>query len=343
MKNAVPVSEITLVTNDPDNTESRSLTSSGGLWIEVVTILLFVAALVAGFGFWKEWISSVDRMICTFCVSVGLLVAFYRSEWRGESSNARIFFGLALFCIAGAILGASYGLGRPKLAGIGCGVTLAAWSSLRILGESVQNSLSFGLVLGIPSLVDSFADRGGFDWLESVALAVTSGLADVVEVSHVCEGQKLLFGMGVADRFSCVGNWDSVLSFFSIAVFCILSFRRNLLGGVLTAIISVVTWIAVRGTAWVAMVWLGIANGTWYEWSIGLEIGLFLFGALLVVSIDQFIATLLEPIPLEFTNLDFPFFSFLWNWISGLPKLTYSLPQRDDVFSKEMEDDYESN
>jgi len=33
---------------------------------------------------------------------------------------------------------------------------------------------------------------------------------------------------------------------------------------------------------------------------------------------------------------------FLWNWICGLPKLTLSLPQRDDNFSKEMEDDYDS-
>jgi len=342
MKNAVPVAEITLVANDPDNTESGSSRSSGGLWIEVVAILLFIAALVAGLEFWKDWISSVDRMICTFCVSVGLIVAFCRSEWRGESSKARIFFGLALFCIAGAILGASYGLGRPKLAGIACGFTLAAWSSLRIVGESVQNSLSFGLVFGIPSLVDSIADRGGFDWLESVALYVTSGLADAVELSHVREGNKLLFGLGIADRFSCVDDWDSVLSFFSIAIFCILSFRRNLLGGVLTAILSVITWIAVRGTAWVAIVWLGNTRGIWYESSIGCEVGLFLFGALLVVSIDQFVAAMLEPIPLELTNLDFPLFLFLWNWICGLPKLTLSLPQRDDNFSKEMEDDYDS-
>ena len=225
MKNAVPVAEITLETDDRETPASRMRARPTALWIELITTLLLVAAIVAGLEFWKEWFSSVDRGICTICVMVGLVVAFCRSEWHGDMSNARLIFGIALFCIAVVTLGASYGLGRPRLAGIACGLILSAWCTLRILGESIQQSLSLGLVFAIPSFVDSFADRGGFAWLESVAISVTSGLADAVELSHVREGQKLIFGMGIADRFSCVDNWDSVLSFFSIAVCCILCFQ----------------------------------------------------------------------------------------------------------------------
>jgi hypothetical protein len=343
MKNAVPVSEITLAADDQDTAGSRSSASTNSRWIELVSILLCGAALVAGLGFWQEWFSSIDRAICTVCVSIGLIVAFCRSKWQGELSNARLFFGIALFCIAAAIVGASYGLGRPRLTGIACGFILAAWCSLRILGESVQHSLSLGMVFAIPSFVDAFADRGGFLWLESVSISVTGGLADAVEVSSVREGQKLLFASGIADRFSCVDAWDSVLSFFSIAICCVLCFRRNLVAGVITTVFSAITWIALRGTAWVMLVWLGESDGIWREWSTGLEVGLFVFGALLVVSVDQFFAALLEPIPLEFNNADFPLFTFLWNWICGLPKLTLSLPLRDDDFSTEMDEDYDSN
>ena len=343
MKNVVPVSEITLEAADHDTPGSPSSARINSLWIELVSILLGGAALVAGLGFWQEWFSSIDRVICTVCVSIGLVVAFCRSNWRGELSNARLFFGIALFCVAAAIVGASYGLGRPRLTGIACGFILAAWCSLRVLGESVQHSLSLGMVFAIPSFVDAFADRGGFLWLESVSISVTGGLADAIDVSSVREGQKLLFATGVADRFSCVGAWDSVLSFFSIAICCVLCFRRNLVAGIITAVFSAITWIALRGAAWVMLVWLGETDGIWREWSTGLEVCLFLFGAILVVSVDQFFSALLEPIPLEFNNLDFQLFTFLWNWFCGLPKLTLSLPQRDDAFSREMEDDYDSN
>ncbi len=339
MKKAVPVAEITLETDN----QHAPPAAKNGIWVDTFAILLCVAAVIAGLGFWKEWFSSIDRVICTVCASIGVIVAFCRSEWRGECSKARICFGILLFLIAAVVIGASYGLGRPKLAGVACGFTLAAWCSLRILGERVQHSLAMGLVFAIPALVDAFADRGGFLWFSSVALQVTSGLADSVDLSSVRDGQKLIFGTGTAEHFSCIDAWDSVLSFFSIAICCILCFRRNLVAGVITAVFSAIAWIALRGTAWVAIVWLGEANGTWYEWSAGLEVGLFLFGAMLIISLDQFFSALLKPIPLEFNNSDFPLFTFLWNWFCGLPKLTLSLPQREDDFSRKMEDEDDSN
>jgi len=225
-------------------------------------------------------------------------------------------------------------LGRPRLCGIACGLALAGWCTMRVLGENVQQGIMLGSVFAIPTAIDAFAARGAFDWLESIALNVTSGLADAASQSHVREGDRLIFGLGVADRFSCVGKWDSVVSFFGIAIFCILAFRRNFVSGVLAIVMSAIIWIAVRATAWVGMAWMGISNGVWYEWSFGLEVGLFLLGAILVLSIDQFISTLFEPIPFEFINTDFPLFAFVWNWLCALPTLTVNVPEREGNFGE---------
>ena len=102
---------------------------------------------------------------------------------------------------------------------------------------------------------------------------------------------------------------------------------------------AALVWIAVRATAWVGLAWMGIRNGIWYEWSFGFELGLFVLGAILVVSLDQLTSAFLEPIPFEFINTDFPLFAFMWNWVCGLPSLTVNVPQRDAEFG-EVEDDF---
>ncbi len=338
MKNAVPVSEITLEKDDPDFSSGKGSAIPVRFRFEVLELALLAAAVFVGFNFWIDWFSSVDQVICSVCVLAGLFVAFLRSDWKGEPSQARIAYAGILCCLAGIVICTSFFLGRPKLSGIAFGLILAAWCSLRILGESFQHSLALGLVFAIPSAIDAFAARGAFRWLESVAISVTSGLADAAEQSHVREGDKLIFGLGVADKFSCLGKWESVVSFLGISVFCVLAFRRNLVAAILAIALSALVWIAVRGSAWVTLAWLGNRNGIWYDWSPGFEIGLFLFGAMLVVSIDQFLSALLEPIPFEFINTDFPLFAFLWNWLCGLPTLTVTVPQLDDDFRQfEME------
>jgi len=338
MKNAVPVSAQTLEMDNDSEQPTIAVQSSPHFWIEVVAGALLIAAFFVGIDFWKEWFSSTDRIICSVCVGLGLMVALFRSNWQGELSRVRVAFAMILFVAAAATLATSFSLGRLKLSGIACGLILAAWCSLRVRGESLQHALSLGLVFAIPTAIDACAARGAFDWLESVSISVTSGLADAAEQSHVREGDRLLFGLGVADQFSCLGEWDSVVSFFGIAVFCVLSFRRNLLAGAITLVMSAVVWIAVRGSAWVAIAWLGNVNQVWYDWSPGLVILLFAIGAILLISIDQFFSTLLEPIPFEFINTDFPLFAFLWNWICGLPKLTVSVPQREDFSQDEIDD-----
>jgi len=337
MKNAVPVSAIALEMDEQDSALVQTAKSSRHPWIEVLSIVLLAAAVFVGLDFWEDWFSSVDQVICSVCLLIGLMVAIGRSTWQGEQTRSRIFFAGLLFCLAAIVIGSSYYLARPQLSGIACGLILAAWCSVRILGESVQHSLSLGLAFFIPSSINALAALGAFHWLESIAISVTSGLADAAEQTNVREGEKLIFGLGVVDQFSCLGKWDSVLSLFGIAMFCILSFRRNFLPGVITIAMSVLVWIAVQGSAWVVLISLGNRNGIWYDWTFGLELGLFLLGAMLVVSIDQFFSALLEPIPFEFINLDFPLFAMVWNWLCGLPKLTVTVPQREEFAQDDLD------
>ncbi len=337
MKNAVPVSAIALEMDEQDSALEQTAKSSRHPWIEVLSIVLLAAAVFVGLDFWVDWFSSVDRVICSVCLLIGLIVAFCRSTWQGEQTRSRIIFAGLLFCLAAIVIGSSFYLARPKLSGIACGLILAAWCSVRILGESYQHSLSLGLGFFVPSGVDALAARGAFRWLESIAISVTSGLADAAEQANFREGEKLIFGLGVADRFYCLDKWDSALSLFGIAMICILSFRRNFLPGIIVLAMSTLVWIAVRGSAWAVLIWLGNRNGIWYEWTFGLEIGLFLLGAMLVVSIDQFFSALLEPIPFEFINLDFPLFAMVWNWLCGLPKLTVTVPQRQEFAQDDLD------
>ena len=336
MKNTIPVAAVTLELED-SKPQLEGGVRSLHFWVESVSCILLMAAVIVGIDFWRDWFSSVDRVICSICVVGGLIVAFVRSDWVGERSPRRFMLVIALLSAAAIVIFLSYYLGRPKMSGIACGLILAGWCSFRILGETVHHSLSLGLVFAIPSAIDAIAARGAFVWLETVAITLTSGLADAAEQSHVLEGNKLIFGLGVADQFTCLGKWDSVVSFFGIAVFCVLAFRRSFVSSALTIMFSGIVWIAVRGAAWVTLAWLGNRSGVWYEWTSGLEIGLFLIGLVLVASIDQFLSALFEPIPFQFINADFPLFAYIWNWICGLPKLTLSIPIREDDFTEPID------
>ncbi len=340
MTNAVPVSATTNDLDEPREANAGRLPASRHWWIDALSITLVLVALGAGQESWKDWFSSEDRVLCSICVVIGLAVAFIRSTWVGEITKARLAFAFAMWGMAIVAIVLSLMLGRPRLCGIAVGLTLAGWCTLRVLGENIQHGMMLGLVFAIPTAIDAFAARGAFEWLESIALSVTSGLADSASLCHAREGGQLIFGLGEAKRFSCVGEWDSVVSFFGIAIFCILAFRRNLVPGLLSIVFSAIVWIAVRATAWVGLASMGISNGIWYQWTFGLEFGLFVLGAVLVVSIDQFIAALFEPIPFEFINTDFPLFAFVWNWLCALPTLTVNVPQREGEFG-EIEDDSE--
>ena len=329
MQNKVPVIATTLDLDAVDDSPVVVPKASLHPWIEIVAIALMGLALFASFGFWSEWFTSVDQWILSICVLAGMIVALARSDWQGEQTKLKVVQATAAWMGSIGIVLISLVQGRPKLAAIACGLVLAGWCTLRIRGERFAHALSLAMVFVIPSAMDALIDRKVFDWLESVSVTVTSGLADAASESHVREGKSIVFGQGVADRFSCLGRWDSLVSFVGIALFCVLAFRRNLVAAFITISLSVVAWIAVRGAGWVAIAHWSNQNEKWLEWSIGLEIGMFSIGAILLVSLDQFFSAILEPIPPEFINTDFPLFAFLWNWMCGLPALTVNIPQRE--------------
>ena len=98
MKNSFPVS-VTSLELDEQNTSSNDTSSIlPGLWIEALSLSLFIVAIVIGHQFWLDWFSSIDRVICTLCVIIGLIVAFSRSDWAGELSKPRIGFAVFLWC-----------------------------------------------------------------------------------------------------------------------------------------------------------------------------------------------------------------------------------------------------
>ncbi|MCU0717654.1 MAG: hypothetical protein MUD03_16155 [Pirellula sp.] len=304
----------------------------------VVTFTLMFLSFVIGLGFWRDWFSSVDRLVCTVFVFLGLAIALYRCFW-GSDQPARRVGPIAFWSFAAVILVFSTVSGRPKLAGIAMGMAAIGWFCHQIRGESHSNAIALGLAFMIPSLVDACKDRGAFDATESVAVDVTSGLADALLQSHLRVGNTIQFGHGVADKFSCEGNWDSIVTFMGISMFCIYAYRRNLINGLITFSLSFIVWMGLRGAAWVTLSTMATFQEEWVAWTVGLEIFLFIIGAIFIVSLDQFFAMLLQPIPAEFINPDFPLVATCWNWIVGLPKLTTAVPVRD-FQADEIEEDY---
>ncbi len=180
----------------------------------------------------------------------------------------------------------------------------------------------------VPSIVDACEQRGGFEFIESCALNLTSGLAEANSQFHIQRDGAIEFGHGVADRFSSVGRWDSILPFVGISFFCIYVFRRNLIPSVLIIVSAFLVWMAIRATAWVAFSWYAERNEVWPEWGMGMQLFLFALGAVMIVLLDQFFAALFEPIPAEFINEDLPLAATVWNGMVSLPSLCFKIPQR---------------
>ncbi len=304
--------------------------SKAGMLPHIITAILVALALLLGYAFWRDWLSSVDRVVCTVFVMIGLAVALARSRWNSSETPGRWAVPVFFWSIAGLLILFALATSRPKLCGIALGFAVSGWCAFRIRGESVAHALSLGIAFMIPSLVDACKDRGAFEWAESIAIQITSGLADAMSQSNLRVEDTIVFGHGLADRFSCEGEWDSIVTFMGISFFCIYLFRRRLLNSLITLALAFVVWMAVRGAAWVTLSLIASQpQGSWIEWSVGLEILLFLIGAFLIVSLDQFFGALLEPIPDEFINPDFPLAALCWNWIVGLPNLSASVPVRD--------------
>ena len=335
MTSAVPASAITIEMEDRDDANISGPTNWSSCWIELVSLALIVGSALPSHRFWQTLFSTADRTVLSVCIAAGLIIAIAQAAWRGNQSKWRIASAVLLWISALVLIGLSFGgdqlefFQQPLVA---IGLAFAGWCTVRVRGESLAFALSLGGAITFPAGIE-WMNRTGWDTLiESFAANLTAGLADASHFFNMREGSNIFFVNGVASRFSSIGELDSVVSFIAVGVFFLLVRRRNLLSAVVTIASSILVWLAVRAVAWVILLHLGARNGSWYEWSFQMELGCLIVGCLLIVSLQEFFSELLQPIPLEFSNTEFPLFTMGWNWLCGLPKLTVSVPQRDFNF-----------
>jgi hypothetical protein len=307
--------------------QTRTARPTGlGIVADLVAAVLMVITIFMGLGFWREWFSQTDSIVCSVCLALGVTVAFVRGIVLEPVHYRRVIpwicFGLAVLVLAYAFLG-----GRPKLCGIASGLIAAGWFSHRLKGESFAQAFVLGFAFMIPSVVDACDQRGAFDFIESCALSLTSGLAEATNQFHMKRENSIEFYHGVADRFSSVGRWDSILTFVGISSLCIYWFRRSLVTAALTCSMAFLVWMGVRAVAWVVFAWYAEKYMEWPEWTLSTEIMLFCIGAVLIVMLDQFFAMMLAPIPDEFLNEDTPLAPMLWNLFVNLPSFNVWAPQ----------------
>lgn len=292
---------------------------------------LATVALYVGLDSWKNCFSSPDRTLHAMCILLGLCIALVRSKWQGAPSTFRVWFATILFLVAFLFICVGLAISNPQWSGIACGLVFTGWCVGRIRGESVWHAQFLGLMFVIPFAINTMAKLGWFERLESLTITITSLLADAVGQPHASEDGAILFKQGIADHFSCIGTWDSVVSLFGVSFFCILAFRRSLLIASVTVALPAIVWVAVRSVAWVILSYLAYRNESWYEWSFGLELGVFLVGVALVISLDRFFATVLKPIPFGLFNSESPLCAFAWNWLCGLPNLELRIPKQNKI------------
>ncbi len=312
-------------------TKKPRSTNSVNWLLDAVAMALVYVALIVGLDSWKSCLSSPDRTLCSVCLLLGICVALVRSNWQGTLSKLRVWFEIILFAVASLFLCIGLATSNPLWGGIAFGVIFAGWCVGRIRGESVSHALFLGLMFVVPFAIKPLADFGCFEWLESLTITMTSLLADAAGQPHASEDGAILFKQGIADHFSCIGAWDSLVSLFGVSLFCILAFRRNLLAATATVAMPVVVWAAVRSVAWVILSYLAYSNETWYPWTFEMELGIFLLGATLVVSLDRFFANVFKPIPFGLFNTESPLGAFAWNWLCGLPQLELRIPKQNKI------------
>ncbi|HUP78342.1 MAG TPA: hypothetical protein VM260_07225, partial [Pirellula sp.] len=294
------------------------------------TLLAFLFAAVAlydGIDAWRHWFSTPDRRLFSFCTILGLWIALRRSKWTGAASKWK-FLLAGFICISASLLMvASFTHSFPPCSGVSCSMILAGWCIFRIRGESLIHCLFLGSILAVPYLIESIALSGGFVWLESWAVTMTSALADMFGIPHARVSSGVLFKTGTVDRFVSIGTWDSAISLLGVALFCILAFGRFFVSSAISIGFSLIVWIVVRSTV---MTYLSLQNSP-NSISFPMELFCVAVGAALIISMDQFLAVLWTPIPLKNFDFNYPLPSFLWNWICGWPNLAVRIPQDNKI------------
>lgn len=307
--------------------------------VDITAVAMLIGAFAVGFRFWESWFAETDSVVCTICIAFGVLLALLRGLTL-EPIHKRQIVPWGCFVLAFMVLFFAVVAGRSKLTGIAVGLVMMGWLAHRLRGEGITQAISLGIAFMVPSFVNAFEDRGAFEIVEDAVLNLTSGLSESMTQFHILRGDVIEYGHGVANRFSSVGRWDSILPFVGIAFFCIYAFQRAFVSSLLTLSMAFLVWMAVRASAWVSFAWYAEAYGVWPEWTLGVEVFLFCTGAVLILCLDQFFASLLAPIPAEFINEDVPLVAYVWNWFVLLPSLEFSPPSRArETFDDDLEEE----
>ena len=294
-------------------------------WGDVVGFALVTISVFVGMGFWREWCAAPDRILFLCFTGVGLLVGLARSNWRGLKSRKRTLWACVLwtfslfFLLAGLV---SEGIFASALAGF---FAFAGWYTGRVRGEVPAMGLLASLAFLIPPLLFPAKALGLFEFISQTTVSLTAALVDLSGQPCAREGDKLLFGLGVAERFASFDVWDSVVSVLGLAFGLSLALRRNLLVTLLSFGSGIFVWISIRSFFWFWLSYVSFSNQTWYPWTFSMEIGLFLTCCLITVGVDYFYYAFFEPIPLE-SDMESPIASYSWNWLSGLPSVQLAVP-----------------
>ncbi|MBU6173050.1 MAG: hypothetical protein KGQ60_04565, partial [Planctomycetes bacterium] len=78
--------------------------SKAGMLPHIITAILVALALLLGYAFWRDWLSSVDRVVCTVFVMIGLAVALARSRWNSSETPGRWAVPVFFWSIAGLLI-----------------------------------------------------------------------------------------------------------------------------------------------------------------------------------------------------------------------------------------------
>jgi tetratricopeptide (TPR) repeat protein len=319
------LNEVVEESGSSDSLDGASVSPPVFWWGDVVGLALVALSALAGSGFWQEWCSSPDRILFLCFTGAGLILGLARSNWRGLKTRTRTVWACVLwtfssfFLLAGLV---SEGVFASALAGF---FALAGWYTGRVRGEIPASGLLASAALLTPPLLFTANTSGLFEFVSQTTVSLTAALVDLSGQPYAREGDKLLFGLGVAERFASFGVWDGVVSVMGLAFGLSLAFRRNLLVAMLSFGTSILVWISFRSVFWFWLSYASFSNQTWYPWTLSIEIGLFLTCCLVTVGVDFFYYAFFEPIPLE-SDMESPVASYSWNWLSGLPSVQLAVP-----------------
>ncbi len=317
---------------DPnDDTENMVLKSASvtNRLFDVLTILLMIWNASQGLATFVQSLALTDRLVSVSLICLGLYIAIRGSHWEGKCTKTRLLLVAILWTAASCLL--YLGESRANSVGMVGFAILSGWCIARLRGESITRAVTLSSVFLMPLLIASMTRWGYIDALESYAVYVTSLFADFVGQPNVQVDNTVVFRQFIADHFACNGDWDSVTSYLSAGVLCILAFRRSLLPALLLLGSCIMLWLMVRSISWVSLSVFSTVSDSSQVLPFHLEFCLSMLGIAMVFFQDKFLAFFFKPIPFSLFTEKSPFFAYIWNWVCFLPNPILRFPSRHKI------------